>query len=58
MSATITTIRKLCSDAGMSVAEVEGAILAVSGFYDADLQISAAQALADARQRDRTAAER
>jgi hypothetical protein len=58
MSTTITTIRKLCSDAGMSAAEVEGAILAVSGFYDADLQISAAQALADARRRDRTTAER
>ena len=53
MSTTITSIRKLCSDCGMPAEDIERVIAAVSGFYDADLQIRAAQALADAWQEDR-----
>jgi len=56
MSTSVTTIRKLCSDVGMPAEDVERVIVAVSGFHDADLQIRAAQALADAWQQDQRAA--
>lgn len=53
MSTAVDEIRKICAQALMPEDRVEQVIVAVSDFQFADLQLAAAQALADAWRADK-----